>query len=167
MTEIKKPDWSEIIDRRARVYRNLQNGTMSVLTRQRNSKGNLSWLLAGHTTDILLQDVKFYVSENGRQKVIRDRRKNVHAWAEGIVIAATAEEVATPIDVAYNPYKTGTFVKRHTTISIFGAKYLAVKSNLVFCSSDAISDKWTITGSLDKIVQKTAHSYKYINALAA
>jgi hypothetical protein len=164
----KELDIEEFLNRKVRTYRNLQTGTMSVLARQRNSKGAINWLLAGHTTDLMMKDVKFHVSEGGRQRTIARRRRNVHAWAEGILIAVPAQEIETPIDVAYNPFVTNTFVKRYTSVPIVSAKYLAVKSNLVWCSSDAIANKWTVLSSLDAIVQQaSSYSYSYANLIAA
>lgn len=164
MRTILEPDWSQIIGRRARTYRNLQTGRMTILTRQLNSKGNMNWLLAGHTTSLLMEDVKFHVYENGRQRVIERKRKNVHAWAEGSVVAAYAEAVETPINVAYNPYQANTFVKRDTKIPIRSAKYLAVRSNLVFCSADAIATDWTILSSADAIFRPNYSSFNLIAA---
>lgn len=164
MREIKKIDWDKVIECRGRAYRNLENGTISVLTRQLNSKGNINWLLAGHTTSLLMENVKFHIYENGRQKVIDRKRKNVHAWAEGVITAPSADAAETPIDVAYNPYFNDTFVKRHTNVPIKTAKYLAVRSNRVFCSADAIACEWTIVGSEGSIFQPSYNSFNLVAA---
>lgn len=42
----------------------------------------------GHATKVLLSDVKFSVSEAGRQRVLREGSKNVHAFAVGTLIGA-------------------------------------------------------------------------------
>jgi hypothetical protein len=83
---------------KVRVYFNLHKKLLSVQT-----KVNGSWKVIKHVFNINLTDVKFKVSEAGRQRVLREKRKNVHAFIEGV-------EVDQPIDqraqnVTYNPYK--------------------------------------------------------------
>ena len=82
------------------------------------------------------QTVLFKVSEPGRQRVLREKRKNVHsfvvgdAWVEGDytyrcdtiparsikpcydVIEDIEERYGDPVAVSYNPYKGGTFYRK-------------------------------------------------------
>ena len=82
------------------------------------------------------QTVLFKVSEPGRQRVLREKRKNVHsyvvgdAWIEDDghlacptirarsishtedVIEAFEERYGDPVAVSYNPYKGGTFYRK-------------------------------------------------------
>ncbi len=39
----------------------------------------------GYTESVNLEDVEFKVSEAGRQRLLREKRKNVHAFAIGTV----------------------------------------------------------------------------------
>jgi hypothetical protein len=64
---------------RVQVYRNLNNGLISI---QDLSTG----LVLGHASAIDLQEANFIVREAGRQQVIREQRKNVHAFVRGKVI---------------------------------------------------------------------------------
>jgi hypothetical protein len=64
---------------------------------------NGRWKVIKHTDSISLADVKFKVSEAGRQRVLREKRKNVHAFIEGMEIAELTEQIAQK--VTYNPYK--------------------------------------------------------------
>jgi len=96
------------------------------------------WLVAGHVTDAIVAKVSFKVSEPGRQRVIRDRRKNVHAWGEGVLIGQSDTEIDCPIDLAYDPYRNETFVERSTQRPIRRADFLIVRNNCVFVSSDAL-----------------------------
>mgnify|MGYP003635392358 FL=1 len=64
---------------RVQVYRNLNNGLISI---QDLSTG----LVLGHASAIDLQEASFIVREAGRQQVIREQRKNVHAFVRGKVI---------------------------------------------------------------------------------
>jgi hypothetical protein len=64
---------------RVQVYRNLNNGLISI---QDLSTG----LVLGHASAIDLQEASFIVREAGRQQVIKEKRKNVHAFVRGKVI---------------------------------------------------------------------------------
>ena len=64
---------------RVQVYRNLNNGLISI---QDLSTG----LVLGHASAVDLQRATFIVREAGRQQVIREQRKNVHAFVRGKVI---------------------------------------------------------------------------------
>jgi len=61
------------------VYRNLNNGLISI---QDLSTG----LVLGHASAVDLQEASFIVREAGRQQVIKEKRKNVHAFVRGKVI---------------------------------------------------------------------------------
>lgn len=61
-----------------------------------------------HLAELSLTDCQFKVSEKGRQRVLRERRKNVHAG----VIGTINNEMITfeaPNKICYNPYKQSTF----------------------------------------------------------
>ena len=64
---------------RVQVYRNLNNGLISI---QDLSTG----LVLGHASAVDLEEANFIVREAGRQQVIREQRKNVHAFVRGKVI---------------------------------------------------------------------------------
>jgi hypothetical protein len=89
----------------AKVYFNLHKKCWSVLTR--TPKG---WRLAFHAGEIAMDNVTWKVSEAGRQRVIREQRKNVHAFGVG-----TLSDIFCPIPdpswkpVRYNPYKCASF----------------------------------------------------------
>jgi hypothetical protein len=71
-------------------------------------------LVIGHVDRILLQDVQFKVREGGRQRVLREKRKNVHAFVVGTVVdsafGADKDDKDLPAKITYNPYKAGTFM---------------------------------------------------------
>jgi hypothetical protein len=64
---------------RVRVYWNLHRKEWSIQT---HTKGK-GWRVFAHGSSVWLKDVTFKVSEAGRQRVISQRRKNVHAYAIG------------------------------------------------------------------------------------
>jgi len=87
-----------------RCYFNLHKLKISV--QAKNERG--SWIVIKHVNQIHLSQVKFKVSKAGRERVLREKRKNVHAFVYGY-------EVKSPVlpymmVVKYNPYKYETFV---------------------------------------------------------
>jgi len=58
------------------VYRNLHNGKLSI-------KDPKTSLVLGHAMSVDLYNVTFIVNEAGRQRVLRDKKKNVHAYVRG------------------------------------------------------------------------------------
>jgi len=90
------------------VYFNLHKRVFSVKALEGPQKGRV----IGHRTMLAIDSPTFKVSEAGRQRVVRERRKNVHAGVVGFVTSSydwTKEEVLwTP--VLYNPYMFSSFV---------------------------------------------------------
>ena len=60
-----------------------------------------------------LFDAQFKVSEKGRQRVLREQKKNVHAYVVGTWVSEFVPRL--PIKLAtYNPYKYSSFVDAHS-----------------------------------------------------
>jgi hypothetical protein len=96
---------------RVRVYKNL-NKSRAMDSVVYSVKDKRSGLVIDYVERITLIDAKFIVSEAGRQRVLRERRKNVHAYIEGIPSdLGIGEETAI---ITYNPYKFTTFVDAET-----------------------------------------------------
>lgn len=88
----------DLVGSRVAVYLNLHKGCFSV---QKDG------LVVAYADEIHLIDVDFRVSEAGRQRVLDEGVKNVHAKVWGTV------QHEVDIDwneVYYNPYKVKTFV---------------------------------------------------------
>jgi len=79
------------------VYRNLRKNCLSVLDPKTRK-------VIGHTHKIFLLDVTFRVNEAGRQRVLKERRKNVHAFVVGTVCLKLRK--SSLIRLYYNPYKS-------------------------------------------------------------
>ena len=92
-----------------RVYRNLRKDCLSVL--HRTDKG---WRLWKHVQQIELMNVKFKVSQAGRERVLREKRKNVHAFVEGNYHGETDVTSSNPRFIKYNPYISGHFVDQQS-----------------------------------------------------
>jgi hypothetical protein len=89
------------------VYFNLHRKCYSVVAAQGPNKGRV----IAHVHTLLLKDVSFTVRKAGRERVLREGKKNVHAFINGTLCELS--EVATmPNDtcmVTYNPFKAGHF----------------------------------------------------------
>lgn len=64
-----------------------------------------------HASEVNLTNVEFRVSEAGRQRVLREKAKNVHAYVCGDLMD---QRVPVTRAARYNPYETETFVDRDT-----------------------------------------------------
>jgi hypothetical protein len=107
-----------MVGRRVFVYRNLSSctrskGRYSIQSREGKDYG----LVIGHADEITLRDCEFKVSEAGRKRVLRDRRKNVHAGILGYI----AKGEVNGVQVFYDPYTAGHFLtKRGRKVSKAG-----------------------------------------------
>jgi len=123
-----------------RVYRNLNKPEFySILARTGKNKGKV----IGYAKAIRLIHAKTIVSEKSRQRVLKEGRKNVHAFCEGIIVDAS--NVIQNIDdkkvITYSPYKMGSFYDRLTEepISITNGDIILQAAN-VYTNDYFISD---------------------------
>lgn len=94
--------------RKVKVYFNFHKKLFSVVALTGFNKGRV----IGHVSDIKLRDCTFKVSESGRQRVLREKRKNVHAWIVGWTKEFDYGQVKDARYITYNPYKYKNFVFR-------------------------------------------------------
>lgn len=77
-----------------------------------------------HTYEVCIDNPKFVVRKAGRDKVLRERKKNVHAFVRGD-IRHYPEKLSPTLDltkaVSYNPYKAGHFVNKATDEPVYTA----------------------------------------------
>lgn len=120
---------------KVKVYRNLHKEGVTFSVRDAKTG-----LVLGHTQSILLSNVTFEVNAAGRAKVLRDKKKNVHAFVTGNYTgpfyAGDREFFSddTRTLVTYNPYKAPTFVRKDNGEPVFTANLTLVDSNGVFAS---------------------------------
>ena len=95
-----------------RVYKNLNKGCWSI---QQNG------LVKAYSDEINLFNCEFLVNEKNRQRVIKTKRKNVHAFVKGYIWD-------TPIDlikqVSYNPYVNWYFYDTNDLVSVHKAHFV-------------------------------------------
>ena len=86
------------------VYRNLHLKQWSI----RAVDGPHAGQIVGHATHLVLDHARWRVNETGRQRVIRERSKNVHAGVFGMLADIEPVDVSWE-HVTYNPYAAGHF----------------------------------------------------------
>lgn len=83
------------------IYRNLHTGGFSIKYKGR---------VIDRAQTLKIQDVRFKVNEIGRQKVIEEQSKNVHAYAVCNKYEIINEQkIDNLVTISYNPYQSNTF----------------------------------------------------------
>lgn len=81
-------------------------------------------LVCGHTETITLTNATFVVGEKGRDRVRREKRKNVHAGVRGTPTAETPPGGYS--HAYYNPHKVDTFIDTETGQPIHSAPLVTI-----------------------------------------
>jgi len=110
------------------VYFNLHKKCFSVKALEGMMKGRV----IAHRDSLHLQDVTFKVSEKGRQRVIRERRKNVHAGVVGNWNDLCYTEHLEGKELTYDPYKYDSFVEKDTLDPRWYAEYAYLNNKRIF-----------------------------------
>lgn len=84
------------------VYKNLHNGLYSI---------KQNGLVVAHSGIVYILQANFIVNERGRQRVIKEKRKNVHAFVKGY-LSHPLKDKRHINSVTYNPYKSDCFFNR-------------------------------------------------------
>lgn len=127
---------------RVRVFRNLNKGCLSIIAREGACKGRV----IAYADSVYLSDASFIVSEASRQRVLRERCKNVHAWVEGEIEVCELIELRQgdynpligvpdhdhPVKVRYNPYIRGNFFYACNEQPIYQSRCAWVRPDGVF-----------------------------------
>lgn len=98
-------------DQPVRVFKNLKHGCYSIMQRG---------VVRASARVVRLSDVEFRVGEKGRQRMIRERRRNVHAFAVGRLVDYVHPDDSRDIaplegrGAFYDPYRFGSFVDAET-----------------------------------------------------
>lgn len=97
------------------VYYNLHKHCLSVKHRGR---------VLTYAGEITLRDAKFAVQESGRQRTIKEGRKNVHAFVRGHLVSY--EFTSLPFVATYNPFKYTSFVDKETEEKLETAELVSI-----------------------------------------
>lgn len=101
------------------VYRNLSRSCYSI--RQ-------SGLVIGHSDFVCLENCKFVVIESGRQRVLKTKEKNVHAFIQGYI---TKKNTKPKNVVKYNPYLNEKFMQGKSQIHESDYAYISMEGVFV------------------------------------
>lgn len=112
------------------VYFNLHKKCWSVKALEGQRKG----LVIGHTNELGLENATFKVSQAGRQRVLVEKRKNVHAGVVGTITECWRNRESCTIPVSYNPYKAGHFFNKVTNQAVHEASKVWLINRTVFTS---------------------------------
>lgn len=97
--------------RPVRVFKNPRRGCYSIM---QNGK------IKASAKQIRLRDAEFTVRESGRQRMLRENRRNVHAWVVGELVDFLHPDAVSNLDcligrnATYNPHRYASFVDRET-----------------------------------------------------
>lgn len=115
------------------VYYNLHKKTWSVRSLEGETKGRV----IAHMDNLSVLNATFKVSEAGRQRVLRDKKKNVHAGVVG-ELAGQLDLTGVQFPVSYNPYKAPTFVNKLDDSPVKYANAVAFNGRKVVASNSGI-----------------------------
>lgn len=101
-------------DKEIRIYRNLNKKGVWFSVVQGNKT-------VAHTNAICLRDVKFVVHEKGRQRVVKTKQKEFHAYIQGRYetsgAGTTAKNNDLPAHIKYDPFLYDTFICDNLTVN--------------------------------------------------
>lgn len=134
---------------RVKVYYNLHKNIFPI-----QYKG----VVLGYARNLKLKNVEFKVNQKGREKVIREQKKNIHAYVIGDLVSIDNSnefelksnsskpmeqmELLTYLDdefnpthniaVIYNPYKYSQFTNMFTSESVFAVQECDLLNKRIF-----------------------------------
>jgi len=133
---------------RVAAYWNLHRHCWSLKALEGPDKGRVKY----HASAFQLTDCQFRVSEAGRQRVLREKRKNVHAYVVGRLAGwvdldgdqgqwgTDCPGEAEGVPVTYNPYRAPTFESADLLRTPMQAapRVVAVGRRVVACHGEAV-----------------------------
>ena len=113
---------------RVQVYYNLHKKCLSI-----RHKGKV----IEHAQEVTLTDARFHVQQAGRERVLKQKRKNVHAYVSGKLkesfwfIQAPKYVWTAKQHVTYNPYKHKSFVNKKTLKPVTSAEVVHISGKRI------------------------------------
>lgn len=113
---------------RVQVYYNLHKKCLSV-----RHKGKV----IEHAQEVTLTDARFHVQQAGRERVLKQKRKNVHAYISGKLketfwfTQAPKYTWTAKQRVTYNPYKYKNFVNKKTLEPVTSAEVVHISGKRI------------------------------------
>jgi len=101
------------------IYRNLTKKGVWYSIRQGN-------VVVAHAQRLCVSNCKFLVNQKGRERVVRNKKKEVHAFIKGKYstsgMGTTASENDLRAVIRYNPYYNTSFICENLTVKPFEVK---------------------------------------------
>jgi len=118
------------------IYRNLHKPDMFSI---KQSGKVIDW----QANFLIHGNIGFHVNENGRKKVTKLFKKNVHSWlkADSYEVVNTTSVPKNYIELWYNPYFTQYYYCTQTGKEVVGAQEVLVFENKVFALKPIYNDK--------------------------
>lgn len=88
------------------VYKNLNRECLSVRSRESDEYGRV----VDHRDSVVVDNVEFVVQPAGRERVLEEERKNVHAFVRGRLSDDQSWRPVDGVEITYNPYEFDSFV---------------------------------------------------------
>jgi hypothetical protein len=108
------------------VYWNSNRKCWSIKALEGEHKGRV----IRHEPYVYMHSVKFKVSQAGRHRVLKEKRKNVHAGIVGYVCSTPMHTYLwNQVQVTYNPHRDENFIRIGTWKPIFEAKGVYLTRN--------------------------------------
>ena len=121
--------------KKVRVYWNLHKKCFSVISLEKEKKG----LVVAHVNQLNLDSPVFKVSEKGRQRVLIEKKKNVHAYVKGTVAPLEGLQrkklfIRCFQTACYEPYTMESFETFPDETPIYEAPHVIFRKGELFVS---------------------------------
>lgn len=116
------------LDKSVKVYFNLHKLCLSILAYSLDKKGYRLWAHLEEGDVLYLKEISYNVYQGGRERVLKTKQKNVHAFVRGTL---TEDLNMNKVDgrVHYNPYKGDSFTLNGK--HVFESNYARLNYNFV------------------------------------
>jgi len=120
-----------------RAYRNLHKGNFSIQSYIKDKSG---YRVIDRLDSVIFEDCNLKVYETGRQKVIKEKRKGVHAYVESNFYEVVGGDVNTASlrEIYYNPYDFDSFVYKDTLIKVYKVNRVLAYDNKLYDVSNML-----------------------------
>lgn len=148
MDDLTDSPKDEFIGKKVMVYYNLHLKTFSVTYKN---------LVVLHADYVKLKNVEFRVRPGGKEKVRKEKKKNVHAFLIGNLVdyckypCENIPSASTDKVITYDPYKYDSFIYKNSKEPIFNAKevdMINLRDNKLFVINEIVRP--TINEEIDK-----------------
>lgn len=133
---------------RVDVYKNLHKNTWSIRSRTTGR-------VITHSDNVLVRDATFVVQPAGREKVLREQRKNVHAFVRGVIEPlprVTTFDTPCNVQVKYNPYRADYFYEVETGEAVKAAPIVVLSTTGAFIQENVSKGPSEVLGEEEKRV---------------